>query len=129
MHNGGQWTPARFHSFIKGALRAASSRWPPKFVALQNAFTGTKTNSKTGRKAKHYRCNMCNEEFPGSEVQVDHIIPTIDPFVGFVSWDNVVERMFCEADGYQVLCKPCHQIKTNVERRQAKERKNNERQL
>jgi hypothetical protein len=25
--------------------------------------------------------------------------------------------LFCEADGFQLLCKPCHQLKTNEERR------------
>lgn len=123
--NSGQWTESRFHSFIKSALRGASSRWPPKFKALENAFVGKKINWKTGRVGKHYLCNCCGKEFPASEVQVDHIRPVIDPFRGFISWDDVVERMFCEPDGYQVLCKGCHQEKTNVERRQAKERKDN----
>jgi hypothetical protein len=25
------------------------------------------------------------------------------------------ERLFCEPDGLQVMCKPCHQCKTNAE--------------
>lgn len=127
MYNGGQWTASRFHSFIKSALRSASSRWPPKYECLKNAYTGTKTNSKTGRQAKHYKCNCCYEEFPGKDVQVDHIQPVIDPFKGFLSWDEVVKRMFCESDGFQVLCKECHKNKTNAEKRQAKERRTNER--
>jgi hypothetical protein len=124
--NNGNWTESKFHSFIKSALRAASSRWPPKFECINNAFVGKKTNQRTGREAKHYKCNCCWGEFPASEIQVDHISPVIDPFKGFVSWDDVVERMFCEADGYQVLCKECHKSKTQAERLQAKERKAND---
>jgi len=123
-HNGGQWTPARFNSFIKSALRAASSRWPPKYSALKKATTEKKINWKTGRLAQHYKCASCNNEFPLKEVQVDHITPVIDPSTGFVDWDEVIKRMFCEEDGFQILCQTCHKEKTNVERRQAKENKN-----
>jgi hypothetical protein len=28
-----------------------------------------------------------------------------------------VERMFCEVEGFQLLCKGCHQTKTNEERK------------
>jgi hypothetical protein len=66
--------------------------------------------------------------FPSSEVQADHINPVIDPTVGFVSWDSVIERMFCETDGFQILCKTCHTVKSNAEKRQAKERRDNAKQ-
>jgi len=115
------WTNSRFSSFIKSALRAASSRWPPSFECLKNAFVGVKENKKTGRQAKHYKCNCCYGEFPSSEVQRDHIIPVIDPFKGFTTWDSVIERMFCSAEGFQILCKPCHAIKTKKEREQRKQ--------
>lgn len=121
-----EWSKSKFNSFIKSALRAASSRWPPSFVCLKEAFVGVKTNEKTGRKAKHYRCNCCFKEVPSSEIQRDHILPVIDPFKGFVSWDEVIKRMFCAADGYQAICKQCHNNKTTVERQQAKERRANE---
>lgn len=127
MPNGGRWTDSRFHSFVKSALRSASSRWPPKFDAINNSFVGKRVNKKSGREAKHYKCNCCWGDFPASEIQVDHIQPVIDPFVGFVSWDEVVKRMFCEAEGFQILCKACHKNKTAEERQQSKERKQNER--
>lgn len=52
-----------------------------------------------------------------NNVHVDHIDPVIDPQEGFVSWDKVINRMFCEADGLQVLCRDCHKRKTNDERK------------
>lgn len=127
MPNGEKWTESKFNSFIKSALRGASKRWPPKFDALNSAYVGKQINKRTGREAKHYKCNCCWGEFPASEVQVDHIQPVIDPFIGFISWDDVVKRMFCEAEGFQVLCVTCHAAKTAVERHQAKERRANER--
>lgn len=123
-YNSGKWTEARFHSFIKSALRKASQRWPPKFEALKAAYDSTKKNNKTGRLAKHYLCAECNNVFPAKDVQVDHIHPVVNPEKGFESWGEVIKRMFCEADGFQVLCKGCHLAKTKVERLIAKDRKN-----
>jgi len=125
MYNGGKWTEARFASFIKSALRAASQRWPQKYIALSSAKRGKRINKDTGRIAEHYECSLCHCEFPASGIQIDHISPVIDPVVGFISWDRVIKRMFCEADGYQALCKMCHKKKTTAERLTAKERKQN----
>lgn len=114
--NGGDWTAARFNAFVKGGLRGISRRWPPKYQCLNSAYEGKRTNVRTGRIAKHYKCAACAELFPASEVQVDHINPVIDPVEGFTSWDDVINNMFCEAENLQVLCTTCHKIKTAGER-------------
>jgi hypothetical protein len=53
------------------------------------------------------------------EVQIDHIVDCgtltcAEEVAGFV------ERLFCEVSGFQTLCKPCHQIKTNSVRESKK---------
>jgi 5-methylcytosine-specific restriction endonuclease McrA len=113
-YNSGQWTTARFNSFIKSALRSASVRWPPRYTVLSDACVGTKINPKSGRLAKHYKCNACNNDFPAKEVEVNHITPVI-PLSGFDSWDGVIKRIFCEKDGLELLCKPCHKLVTKKE--------------
>lgn len=118
-YNNGQWTQARFNSFVKSALRSASIRWPPKYTILSEAFVGSKINPKSGRMCKHYKCNICKDDFPGKEVEVNHIIPVI-PVTGFYSWDDVIQRMFCEKDGLEVVCKPCHKAITKLENEQRK---------
>lgn len=124
-YNGGEWTQAKFNAFIKGSLRAASRRWPAKYKTLNAACVGSKVNIKTGRIAKHYRCAICLGEFPAKDVQVDHIVPIIDPSTGMTTWDSVIDNMFCEADNLQVLCTdPCHKEKTKAERLTKKERLN-----
>lgn len=105
--NGGQWTESRFNSFIKSALRSASVRWPPRYETLADAFIDSRKNEKTGRMAKHFKCNSCGGAFPSKDVQVNHIVPVI-PVEGFDSWDNVIARMYCEKNGLEVLCIPCH---------------------
>lgn len=116
MRNNGNWTEARFNSFVKSALRAASRRWPPKYECLAGAYVGKQINPKSGRLAKHYHCASCSQSFPAKDVQVDHIAPIIDPYKGFTGWDDVVNAMFCEKDNLQVLCTECHKAKTAQER-------------
>ena len=78
--------------------------------------TEKKVNEKTGRIAQHYQCAKCKCEFTSKDVEVDHIKPVIDPKKGFKSWDEYINRLFCTEDNLQVLCKPCHKIKTNKEK-------------
>lgn len=116
--NGGKWTLARKKSFIISALRRASTRWGPKNVAKAKARVGHGV----------YLCNHCKREgaatLPPEEgkkrrrnnAAVDHIVPVVDPTVGFQSWDIYIERMFCEEEGFQVLCRECHTAETKLER-------------
>jgi 5-methylcytosine-specific restriction endonuclease McrA len=120
--NGGEWTEARFRSFVTSALRAASRRWPPKYKALKEAFVGRKVNTKTGKQAMHYKCAECSKYFVATDVQVDHINPVVDPKKGFTTWDNFIDRVFCEIKNLQVLCKPCHKIKTDQEKLERKKK-------
>ena len=47
---------------------------------------------------------------------VDHINPVVDPVDGHQGWDIYINRLFCETDNLQVLCKKCHDAKTLVEK-------------
>lgn len=107
--NGGQWTESRFNSFLKSALRTASNKWPPKFAVKKKAWV------ERGK----YMCAGYKRDphiVPAKEIVIDHIDPVICPEKGFQSWDVTIERMFCEEDGLQALCKECHIAKTKDER-------------
>ncbi len=120
-----EWTKSKFESFIKGLLRKGTTRWPQKYEVLNAAKRGKQVNQETGRVAEHYQCAECFGVFPAKLVVVDHIEPVV-PLTGFVSWDDVISRMFCGTDGLQVLCKSCHAVKTkaeNAERRLNKKSK------
>jgi 5-methylcytosine-specific restriction endonuclease McrA len=116
-----KWTEGRRKGFITSALRAGMRRWPPKYQALAEAFTGTKKNKATGRMAKHYRCNSCNKEFVAAKVQVDHIEPVVSA-KGFTTWDDFIDRLFCEQENLQVLCLTCHKKKSALETQQRKKK-------
>lgn len=119
------WTEAKFRSFIRGNLRRVSQKWAPIQTTLAKARV----------ERGFYLCNGCKETVPATQkvdgkrvknVHVDHINPVIDPEIGWVSWDSLIERMFVEEDGLQVLCDACHTIKTNNEKAIAKERRQEE---
>lgn len=101
----GEWTKARFVSFVKSALRGA--RWGPKYVCIKNAFVENGINPKTGRQCKLHKCPQCDQLLPQGEMVADHITAVIGP-EGFTNWDNYIQRLFCEAEGFQALCRACH---------------------
>lgn len=83
---------------------------------------GRKVNAKTGKLAMHYTCAACKKLYVATDVQVDHIKPVVDPKKGFVSWDSFIDRMFCEIENLQVMCKPCHKVKTDSEKLERKKK-------
>jgi len=107
---GGQWTESRYFGFIRSTLRRAFTRYPVKHqVKINNR------RIKKGSKRFEYQCEACRGWFPNSQIEVDHINPagslkTFDDLPGFV------ERLFCEEDNLQLICKPCHLKKTKEER-------------
>jgi 5-methylcytosine-specific restriction endonuclease McrA len=111
--NGGTMTNAMFWSFIRSALRQKSRWWRPITqckMASRRPYKGTNKRQKF-----EYQCNQCKNWFPDKETAVDHKIPagslnSGDDLKGFV------ERLFCEQEHLQVLCKTCHDTKTKLEK-------------
>ena len=122
---GGVWTEARFNSFIKSLLRQGTRKWGPIQQAIKDARV----------RRGFYLCAECKEEVPATTMAtlkngktkrvknaiVDHKEPII-PVTGFTTWDECIERMFCEQENLQVLCHLCHTTKCAEE---AAERKLN----
>lgn len=95
--------------FLRSALRSASRRYPTLYEALAAAKEPYK--GKNPRQKYQYRCASCNGAFSGKEVSIDHIVDCGT----MKDWGDVegfVKRLFCNADGLQVLCSPCHDVKT-----------------
>jgi len=120
----GQWTEAKFSSFIRNQLRGATRKWAPT----------SETKKEANRGRGKYKCAACKQTVGPTikvgrkrvnNVFVDHINPIVDPAVGFVDWDTFINRMFCEKDNLQLLCGDCHDKKSLKERQIAKERNNN----
>lgn len=99
-----------YKTFCIAALRRASYRTPMRNAALAKARIDKGI----------YECAICKEQglsvrHPRKNVQVDHIIPCVDPIVGWINLDEFASRLFCEVDGLQVICKPHHKEKSKQE--------------
>jgi hypothetical protein len=107
-----------FHSFVKSILRKASMRWGPL----------NRVKAKARVERGFYKCAACAAIVPATaittlkngkvkrvkNVAIDHIAPVV-PLTGFDSWDGVIDRLFCDEEGLQLLCRDCHEIKCQEE--------------
>lgn len=116
------WTTARFWGFVRSALRQAFNRYPPKYESIKDASTTFqdgiyKTGAKAGKPKyrKLYQCAHCEQQFMQKDVQVDHIVPA-GTLKDYHDLPEFVRRLFCSKEGLQVLCKTCHNIKTQQEK-------------
>ena len=121
-----EWTTSKFFGFLRSGMREKFNRYPPKYDCIKAAaITIQDGEYKTGPKkgqpkmVKRYHCQHCDELFLQKEVQVDHKIGA-GSFKSFDDAGGFLERLFCGADGMQVLCKPCHSIKTQQEKQDAR---------
>ena len=127
-HNNGTWTKARKRSFIISALRAATRRWGPKSLCIKNARV----------KRGFYVCELCKKLGPASlpplpgnkrrrkNIIADHIEPIVDPYSGFIDYNNWIDRCFIEVEGFQALCWECDTAKQQKERQIRKENRKGE---
>lgn len=113
--NANTMTEAEYFSMILSALRQTTRFWKPTIAVLEKACRPSQSTNK--RLKKEYQCNKCSHWFPKSNVQVDHIVPC----GGINSYERVVPwlKLAHVEQGFQVLCKPCHAVKTQEEREHA----------
>jgi 5-methylcytosine-specific restriction endonuclease McrA len=110
--NAGTQTEASFWGGIKNMLRQKSRWWKPiQKVKLKakREYTGPNKKQKF-----EYQCNHCKKWFPEKEIAVDHIVP-VGSLKGPDDIVGVIERLFCEEEGLQVLCSHCHEVKTVID--------------
>ena len=94
------------YAFAKAALRRASVYWYAMKEAMDNARVSRGI----------YQCNSCKELFKKHEIQKDHIQPVVSVNAEKVNdMNSYVETLFCGPENIQILCKPCHALKTAVE--------------
>ena len=101
-------------SWIVSQLRRISYRYPARSEAKRRANVGRGL----------YKCEMCGKSDlkpankrlkKKAEFALDHIEPVVSVRDGFINWHEFIERLLCEAEGYQLICIPCHDSKTMVE--------------
>ena len=118
-------------NLLKGAIRRVFSRSDLRRQALSICIIQDYHDPSRPRVTKWGRCSYCNKPEPLYLMQVDHQIPIIptNSALEFMSWDEVVNRTWCEKNNLFPSCKPCHSAKSKIEskeRRDYKRSKKNE---
>ncbi len=116
---------------VKGAIRRVFSRSElRKLVMEQSKITYTDPNRP--RVKKWSKCPECKQLTPTYLMEVDHILPVVglSEKLEDLSWDTLIDRVWCSIDNLKAICKVCHKIKSKAEqkerRRLKKERMKNE---
>lgn len=107
---------------IKGALRRVFSRSELRKAVLDSSIV-MYSDPERKRVKKWSRCNVCKLLHPTYQMEVDHLVPV----VGFneisieLTADTLIDRIWCEQNNLQVLCDPCHNLKTKTENKLRRE--------
>jgi ribosomal protein L44E len=82
---------------MQETLKAARVELPPEKL---------KTGKPGKRVRVRYKCAACGELFSSKNVQVDHISPATPMHTSIreMTWDEVVDGIFCGVDNLQVIC-------------------------
>ena len=116
--NGGTFTESQFWGFMRSGFRRQFRFWVP----IQNAKRSARREyvGENKRQKWEYLCNNCQIYFPDKNVEVDHVTPC----GSLKEWEDILpflKRLTAEGeDSYRVLCKECHNIKTQHEREERK---------
>lgn len=93
-------------AFAINTLRRGTYRWHTRWAAEKR--------SKVGR--GEYFCECCGVVMKKKDTQMDHVLPVVDPIVGFNGFDELIDRMFPSDEfGWQRLCRFCHNSKSKME--------------
>lgn len=117
---GSTMTEQGYIGWIRSWLRRAWLKYPVRFQVMKAA-----SRKVTGKRHKtEYQCAECTKWYKGSEIEVDHI-HGCGSFTKLEDLPSYTSKLFCEPEDARVLCKPCHQTHTRLQR-EARQEKTNE---
>lgn len=118
-YEGSPWlTSVAFFTYLRGCLRKAWNTNPVKINLIKEKRYKIKNPNPKGKVATvwGFTCELCNQEYPIKEGQVDHIVPagtlrTKDDISGFVE-----RLLFVRPEGLRLICKSCHSAVSHSEK-------------
>lgn len=110
---------AKERNLVKGALRRVFSRSELRRLAIQSS-TIDYIDPERPRVKKWSKCSQCGKNTPTYQLECDHLEPIVpvNTTLENMSWDDVVERIWCSVDNLRAVCKDCHKKKTKLENRE-----------
>lgn len=115
-------------NLVKAAIRRVFSRSELRRRAIEKALVKDYADPQRPRVTKWGRCAECGNMEPLYKMQVDHKAP-VQPLgvtLEEMTWDELVDRVWCDERNLQTICVACHSKKSkaeNAERRRIKKAK------
>jgi hypothetical protein len=108
--NAGTMTESQYFSKIRSMLRSGFRYWKPMQLALEAASRPSQSINK--RIKKEYQCAKCKNWFKRADVEIDHIeeCGSLSKYEDIVPFLQRLTKE--EITAYDILCRPCHKIKT-----------------
>ena len=125
--------PKELQGLIMGAIKRVYRRSPVRLKVLKDAEVRMTKTNKDGTIAKKeavfYVCSSCHTHAKSQrsknhpQIHIDHIDPVIPVDRPLKSWQEFLDRLFCDIDNLQCLCDVCHSEKTQAENKLRREYK------
>ena len=102
----------RLKKIILAGLGKAWMFWPVR--------SEVKRRCKDPNNPGWFICELCHRSH--EKIDIDHVVPCVSIFDGWVSWDEYIKRRFVfDANQLQGICRSCHKIKSKAENKARRE--------
>lgn len=107
---------------LKGAIRRVFSRSELRRQALDKALVKDYHDPSRKRVTRWGRCGDCKKLEPLYLLEIDHQSPVVpvDSSLEQMTWDELVDRVWCHEGNLLAVCKPCHKAKSKLETKERK---------
>ncbi len=104
-------------NMIKSAMRRVFSRSELRAEALAKNAVPFFVDANRPRVTKWGFCSECGCIVPRYTLEVDHKLPVIkiEETLSDLTWDQLVDRLWCNLKNLQALCSFCHDSKSKLE--------------
>lgn len=105
-------------NLVKGAVRRVFSRSDLRRSVADDAEV-KHSDPRRPRVKKWAKCAKCGSVFPKYLGEVDHVLPIVplDKALEDLSWDELINNLWCDKKYLQFLDESCHIEKTKEERK------------
>lgn len=103
-------------NLLKGSIRRVFSRSELRNQVVDQAVI-QHSDSDRKRVKTWVMCKECLKPEAKSNVAVDHVLPIVplDSDFNHMSFDQLIDNLWCDIKNLQVLCDTCHDSKTKYE--------------
>lgn len=107
-------------NLLKGAIRRIFSRSELRRRALDASVVKDYGDPSRKRVTRWSKCPDCDKMVPSYLMEVDHVEPIIPTGMTLedMSWDQVIDGVWCDERNLRAVCKDCHKTKTKAENKE-----------